>query len=260
VDPRDETGHLVREALVPPDRHHLGVHPPAVDVAGARQASVRRPAVWATVLGLLFLGLLVWVALDHGRPLSWDRGLHAAVLRHRAPAMIAAAKPVSVGVEVVAYTLSAVGGALLLRPRSWWRGALVGVGVLIAGQVLRVGLAALIGRDRPPRADWAATAAGYSFPSGHTVSATLAAGLLCLGLLHTLRSAWRTAGVAVAVCWAILDGASRVYQGVHWPSDVLGGWLFGSALILLVAAVLATERVASWTASGPRRSPRPTSR
>jgi len=232
----------------------------AVERTDSREASVRRPAAWATVLALLFTGLLVWVALTHGRPLSWDRTLHAAALQHRAPPLTAAAKPVSVGVEVVAYTVSAVGGALLLRSWSWWRGALIGVGALIVGQVLRVGLAALIARDRPPRADWAATAAGYSFPSGHTVSATLAAGLLCLGLLRTIRSAWRIAGIAVALCWAILDGASRVYQGVHWPSDVLAGWLFGSALILLVAAVLATDRVGSWTASGPRRSSQPTVR
>jgi len=215
----------------------------------SREASARRPALWATVLALLFIGLLVWVALNHGRPLSWDRTLHAAALRDRTRALIAAAKPISVGVEVVAYTVSAVGGALLLRSWSWWRGALVGVGTLIVGQVLRVGVAALIARARPPRADWAATAAGYSFPSGHTVSATLAAGLLCLGLLRTVRSVvWRIAGLAVAICWAILDGVSRVFQGVHWPSDVLAGWFFGSALILLVAAALATDRVRSWTA------------
>jgi membrane-associated phospholipid phosphatase len=226
----------------------------------SRESSVRRAAVCATVLALLFTGLLVWVALSHGRPLSWDRALHAAVLQHRAQVLIAAAKPVSVGVEVVAYTLSAVGGVLLLWPRSWWRGALAGVGALIVGQVLRVGLAALIARNRPPRADWAATAAGYAFPSGHTVSATLAAGLICLGLLRTVHSAWRIAGIALAVSWAILDGASRVYQGVHWPSDVLGGWLFGSALILSVAAVLATDRVGLWTASGPRHSSQPTVR
>ena len=226
----------------------------------SREASVRRPAVWATVLALLFTGLLVWVARNHGRPLSWDRTLHAAALQHRAQWLIAAARPVSVGIEVVAYTVSAVGGVLLLRPRSWWCGALVGVGALIVGQVLRLGLAAVIARGRPPRADWAATAAGYSFPSGHTVSATLAAGLLCLGLIRSVRSAWRAAGIAVAFCWAILDGASRVYQGVHWPSDVLAGWLFGSVLILLVAAVLATDRVGSWTASGSRRSSQPTVR
>ena len=206
------------------------------------------------MLALLFTGLLVWVALNHGRPLSWDRALHTAALHDRTHALIAAAKPVSVGIEVVAYTVSAVGGVLLLRPRSWWQGALVGVAALIVGQVLRVGVAALVARDRPPRADWAATAAGYSFPSGHTVSATLAAGLLCLGLLHAVRAAWRIAAVAVALTWATLDGASRVYQGVHWPSDVLAGWLFGSALVLLLAAVLATDRVASWTAGRPGRS------
>jgi undecaprenyl-diphosphatase len=226
-------------------------------VTATTEAPVRRPAVWATVLALLFVGLLVWVALSHGRPLGWDRSLHAAVLQHRARLLIAAAKPVSVGVEVVAYIVSAVAGVLLLRPRPWWLGALVGLGVLGVGQVLRVGVAALVGRARPPRADWAATAAGYSFPSGHTVSATLAAGMLCLGLLHAVRSRWRTAGIAVALCWAILDGVSRVYQGVHWPSDVVAGWFFGGALVMLVAAVLATDRVASWTATPPRRSPQP---
>ena len=203
-------------------------------MSNSRQAPVRRLAVWATALILLFTALLVWVAVEHGRPLSWDRTLHAAALQHRTQLLIVAAKPVSVGVEVVAYTLSALGGVLLFHPRSWWRGALIGIGTLIVGQVLRVGLAALIARPRPPRADWAATAAGYSFPSGHTVSATLAAGLLCLGLLRTDPSARRIAGMGVALCWAVLDGASRVYQGVHWPSDVLAGWLFGSALILLL--------------------------
>jgi membrane-associated phospholipid phosphatase len=226
-------------------------------MTASREASVRHSGLWASVLALLFTGLLVWVALNHGRPLGWDRTLHAAALQHRTPWLIAAAKPVSVGIEVVAYTVSAVGGVLLLRSRSWWRGALVGVGILIVGQVLRVGLAALIARARPPRADWAATAAGFSFPSGHTVSATLAAGLLCLGLLRTVHSAWRVAGFAVALCWAILDGVSRVYQGVHWPSDVLAGWLFGSALILLVDAVLDGERLGSWTTSGRRRSSPP---
>jgi undecaprenyl-diphosphatase len=224
-------------------------------MTGTQGTPARRPALWAAAAALLFLGLLLWVALDHGRPLSWDGALHTAVVHHRARWLVAAAKPVSVGVEVVAYTVSAVGGALLLRPRSWWLGAVVGVGTLIAGQVVRVGLAALVARDRPPRGDWAATAAGYSFPSGHTVSATLAAGVLCLGLLRAVRSRWRIAGIAVALCWAVLDGVSRVYQGVHWPSDVLAGWLFGSALVLLVAAALATDRVASWTASGRRRTP-----
>ena len=89
----------------------------AVEKTESRAESVRRSAVWATVLALLFTGLLVWVALNHGRPLSWDRTLHDAALKHRAQRLIAAAKPVSVGVEVVAYAVSAVGGVLLLRLR-----------------------------------------------------------------------------------------------------------------------------------------------
>jgi undecaprenyl-diphosphatase len=70
----------------------------------------------------------------------------------------------------------------------------------------------------------------YSFPSGH---ATLAPLLFGLGMLiwsarwHSARAkagALLTAGLVV-----LLIGYSRVYLGVHWPSDVVGGWLLGTA-------------------------------
>jgi membrane-associated phospholipid phosphatase len=80
--------------------------------------------------------------------------------------------------EGLAYVVAAVGGLLALRRRPWWLGGLVGVAVLGLGQLLRLGVATWIGRARPPATDWAAPAGGYALPSGHTTTATLAAGLL----------------------------------------------------------------------------------
>jgi len=80
------------EALGPRCRHDLHVHSGAVEMSNSRQAPVRRLAVWATALILLFTALLVWVAVEHGRPLSWDRTLHATALQHRTQLLIVAAK------------------------------------------------------------------------------------------------------------------------------------------------------------------------
>jgi PAP2 superfamily len=59
-----------------------------------------------------------------------------------------------------------------------------------------------------------------------------------MGLARTLRGAWRATGITVAACWAVAVGLTRVYLGVHWPTDVLGGWLFGTLLTVLAAAAL----------------------
>jgi membrane-associated phospholipid phosphatase len=104
--------------------------------------------------------------------------------------------------------------------------------------LLRLGLATWIGRSRPPAADWVAPAGGYALPSGHTTTAALGAGLLCLGLARALSGAWRVAGITVAVCWAVTVGLTRVYLGVDWPTDVLGGWLLGTLFTVLAALLL----------------------
>jgi undecaprenyl-diphosphatase len=80
---------------------------------------------------------------------------------------------------------------------------------------------------------------GYSFPSGHVMAAVALWGLLpvVVGLYTRRRSVWWTSvGVAAAMIGAI--AASRVYLGVHWFSDIVGGLLFGSIFLLGVELVL----------------------
>jgi undecaprenyl-diphosphatase len=198
----------------------------------------RRLGLTAGVLSAALAGLIGWVVVHHRRPLSWDLALHFAALAHRTHSLTTVALTVTGSAEKVAYGVAAVGGLLGLRPRPWWLGALSGVAALGVGQLLRIGLAEWIRRPRPPAADWAAPAGGFALPSGHTTAATLAAGLLCWGLARTHSRAWRTLGVTAAVCWAVAVGATRIYLGVHWPTDVVGGWLLGTLLTVLAAAAL----------------------
>ncbi len=73
---------------------------------------------------------------------------------------------------------------------------------------------------------------GYSFPSGHAMGSLMFYGLLIYFLHQTkLPKIWKMLGTTILIILIFLIGASRVYLGVHYPSDVLGGYLFSTFLL-----------------------------
>jgi membrane-associated phospholipid phosphatase len=212
-------------------------------------ASAARLLVSGVAVAVVLAVVIVWVLADHLRPTAWDMTLHRAGMDHRTARLTAVAVAFSATSEYLAYAAAAVGTLLALRPRPWWFGAVAGVLVLAFAQGVRVALAAAIGRSRPPEADWEMHAAGFALPSGHTATATLAAGLLCLGLARWLHSVWRFVAMAVLAVWAVADGVGRVYLGLHWPTDVVAGWLLGGLLTVLAAGLFARLRTPATTLS-----------
>ncbi|MFI1098627.1 phosphatase PAP2 family protein [Streptomyces sp. NPDC020917] len=189
------------------------------------------------------LAVLAAVVLSrHGTPYAVDTGPHRWSVRHRPHGWAAAARAVTAaGTGPYPYLAAAVGG-WLGGGRTARRGvpsALLAVLVLLAGQLVRTGLMAVFRRARPPAADWAAHASGYAFPSGHSASSAMAAGVLAWGLLRALPGPAGRAAAAVCGVAALLIGATRVYLGVHWPTDVLGGWLFAGCWLALALPPLA---------------------
>lgn len=120
----------------------------------------------------------------------------------------------------------------------WWRGARVPAVWVAATSVLATvvqqGLKSAVGRERPHWPDPVDSAHYAAFPSGHAMTATVSFGLL-LWLLRRYGAGprlWRTA--LVVACVSVVGvGLTRLYLGVHWLSDVLGGWLLGAALVAL---------------------------
>ncbi|WP_416985248.1 phosphatase PAP2 family protein [Streptomyces sp. T028] len=128
---------------------------------------------------------------------------------------------------------AAVAVWLVWRHAAWWTAGWLVVTSAV-GTLIQQGLKAVVGRDRPVWPDPVDSAHYQAFPSGHALTATVVLGLL-LWLLHchgVSRPVWRTA-VTVAVVSVIGVGLTRVWLGVHWPSDVMGGWLLGSLLVTL---------------------------
>ena len=107
--------------------------------------------------------------------------------------------------------------------------------------VVNLGLKELVERPRPAMDLWLVMETGFSFPSGHSVFAASFLGALIwvIGRPGTLddRPTIRRATQSVLLLLILAVGFSRVYLGVHWPSDVIAGFLFGSLYLLLMVSV-----------------------
>ncbi|MEV7184627.1 phosphatase PAP2 family protein [Kitasatospora sp. NPDC093102] len=205
----------------------------------------RWPAVLAGTCSA-FAVIAAVVAANDWAPFAFERAAIDWSAAHRPPLARAVAMVVtSLGTGVVPYLLALAAGVVTARsagsPRSRWtvaRALLLPVVWLALGQLLRQGLMHAFGRPRPPETDWAFTASGFAFPSGHAFTSALSAGLLALAVARARPSAARTAA-AGAVLFAGVIGLSRIYLGVHWPLDVLAGWLLAAGWLAAGAALSA---------------------
>lgn len=181
-----------------------------------------------------FLGLTQDV-LSHEEIALADPGIHGWFVAHRTAALDVVFRTVTwLGASAVTLPVLAVGGALLVRRRRS-RAPLVDIAVVYGFAVLlHAVVGQLVQRGRPPRSDWIAPAHGWSYPSGHTTQAVAAWGVLALLVVAGERSnRSRVLAGAAATVIAVLVGVSRVYLGVHWATDVLGGALLSAALLSL---------------------------
>lgn len=109
-----------------------------------------------------------------------------------------------------------------LRSRALW----AFVTMMVAWNV---GLLAkvLVGRARPIVDDPISHSPGYSFPSGHAFNVAVVGTVVVFLLWPLLSTVGHRVSVAVAVVFALAVGLDRIFLGVHFPSDVLAGWILG---------------------------------
>ncbi|WP_051265274.1 phosphatase PAP2 family protein [Nakamurella lactea] len=211
-------------------------------LAALHATGVRRIAPAGTfalaALALAVLGGLAAILADaaaEGDGLTvFDRPTWQWFIDHRSPAATAVAKVVTtVGSTLVMGVLAGLTAALL-----WWRrrrgdAVLTAVVAAGAGLIVVIGKRA-VGRQRPPADFRLVTETNASFPSGHALASTAILGTLTVLLVAGTRPvAARIGVVAAALTLIAAIGISRLYLGVHWATDVLGGWLTGAGWLLL---------------------------
>jgi undecaprenyl-diphosphatase len=139
-------------------------------------------------------------------------------------------------------------GLVLAMQRQWV--PLVGwVAALAGGAVLTQVLKLAIQRPRPPGASVFLTDFSWSFPSGHAMGSLIGYGMLAylLVALWVEKRGWRISIVVTAAALIAAIGLSRLYLGVHYFSDVIGGYAAG--VLWLAACISAVEVARRWKAS-----------
>ncbi|ATL29337.1 phosphatase PAP2 family protein [Streptomyces formicae] len=201
-----------------------------------------RPVQVVVPAALLLLSLSLFAAdadliADHH---AWlvDRPLLAEAVEHRDGMLNAVMTAVTHAAEVPLLVMSVLVAVVLGRRARSWR-PLVLIGAAGAGSVVAATVVKnLTDRIRPPASYWVVQETDFSFPSRHTTMAAALLPLLAYLVARQLRSRTAVASVwGAASALVALVGASRVYLGVHWATDVVGGMALGASVTLLLITV-----------------------
>lgn len=107
--------------------------------------------------------------------------------------------------------------------------------VSIISSVVNLIIKNIIRRDRPDKINWLITESNFSFPSGHSMMATVFYGFLAYLLYKSkINKNVKVIVLIMTFILILLIGISRIYLGVHYTSDVIGGFLWGSTLLILI--------------------------
>jgi undecaprenyl-diphosphatase len=195
-------------------------------------------AHWRFIAAIVALAA-VWLAmLLLGRG-ALDRNLYESLYAGHRPALVVVARVFTALGEPTVL----IGAGFLFAVFLWREGsarfALALLLVILVGRGLSEVQKYWIARARPDLEPHLVVVKTSSFPSGHATSSMIF--YLTIAIALTAGTPWQRPAAVAAVLLSLCVGVSRVMLGVHWPSDVVGGWAFGMLWVLLT--LRSAERV-----------------
>ena len=195
----------------------------------------------AAVILLAAAGYITYevAAVYETLPLPLDKAVQNFFFSLRGPVqdvIISSITHLSDTVTIIAFCI-----VLLILPNRKTYG-LPGSLACLGGVAIYKPLKHFVLRARPDASLHLVTQGGYSFPSGHSVTSIVFYGLM----LHLLQKHCKNEKLKTVLSWicgilAVVIGPSRIYVGVHWPTDVLAGWCLGGGILII--AILILEKI-----------------
>ena len=172
-------------------------------------------------------------------PLPFDKAVQNFFFSLRGPVqdvIISSITHLSDTVTIIAFCI-----VLLILPNRKTYGLPVSLACL-GGVAIYKPLKHFVLRARPDASLHLVTQGGYSFPSGHSVTSIVFYGLM----LYLIQKHCKNEKLKTVLSWicgilAVVIGPSRIYVGVHWPTDVLAGWCLGGGILII--AILILEKI-----------------
>jgi membrane-associated phospholipid phosphatase len=207
---------------------------------------LRSAAVVAVVgyCGLAIVMLAVGMLLTHtlnGSVGHWDERVNIHFARHRTATWNHITQVATAGVNTVPVVVGAAIVTVVLALRHRLRAAAFLVLALVLEITVFLSVTFVVARPRPDVPRLNSTPSTSSFPSGHTAAATvLFVGTALVIIFCTSVVFWKVLGSVVAALVVALVGFARVYRGLHHPTDVFVGFVFGCACLAVAALAVRT--------------------
>lgn len=188
--------------------------------------------------------ILIWLVWT-GRVETFDFQLRLAVLALDPPSAVKIWRIITFlgsGIFITALTLVSI---TILAARAEWQAFKYLTAVMIGAVGMETGLKLIVHRSRPDEVFANTMPSSYSFPSGHALFAMAFYSGVAMIFVPRLNAIVRPSFWVVAVLLIILIGASRIFLGVHYPTDVLGGYIVAAFWLIVVQLLLPPNRSAS---------------
>ena len=188
---------------------------------------------------LLLFGALAEDVVNGEAIVSFDRSIDHEIHENATPLWVHVFKGIAFLGSSEMLAIVAIATAVAFAMRRWYLSAALVVLATFGSQILNAELKVEFERPRPSFSDPIINAGGFSFPSGHATASIAMYGALAYAFSHHLplnrHRVWVWSLAALVV---LAIGFSRLYLGAHFMTDVLGGYLIGTAWLMLCIVLL----------------------